>query len=105
MYLQLLGTAMGTKCAHPYACLTVGYLEETTLFTNELPKYFNGSKCKLIVELFKRYIDDGFIFWPLKLNLENFKTCLDSMHSSIKFTFENLEIIYENEKKVQVLIS
>ena len=43
IYLQLLGTAMGTKCAHPYACLTVGYLEETTLFTNELPKYFNES--------------------------------------------------------------
>ena len=57
------------------------------------------------MELFKRYIDDGFIFWPLKLNFENFKKCLDSMHSSTKFTFENLEIIYENEKKVQVLIS
>ena len=50
-------------------------------------------------------MDDGFIFWPLKLNLENFKTCLNSMHPSIKFTSENLEIIYENEKKVQVLIS
>ena len=32
MYLQLLGTAMGTKCATPYACITVGYLEETKLF-------------------------------------------------------------------------
>ena len=40
MYLQLLGTAMGTKCVPPYACLTVGYLEETKLFTKELPKYF-----------------------------------------------------------------
>ena len=27
------------------------------------------------------------------------------MHPSIKFTFENPEIIYENEKKVQVLNS
>ena len=50
-------------------------------------------------------MDDGFIFWPLKLNLENFKTCLNSMHPSIKFTSENSEIIYESEKKVQVLIS
>ena len=33
MYLQLPGTAMGTKCAPPYACLTAGYLEETKLFT------------------------------------------------------------------------
>ena len=32
MYLQLLGTAMGTKCASPYACLTDGYLEETTFY-------------------------------------------------------------------------
>ena len=56
MYLQLLGTAMGTKCAHPYACLTVGYLEETTLFTNELPKYFNESKCKLFFLFFFFYI-------------------------------------------------
>ena len=46
---------------------------------------------------------DGFIFWPLKLNFENFKTCLNNMHPSIKFTFEKPEIIYENEKKVQVL--
>ena len=53
---------MGTKCAPPYACLTVGYLEETKLFTNELPKYFNGNKCQLIMELLKRYMDDGFIF-------------------------------------------
>ena len=36
MYFQLLGTAMDAKCALPYACLTVGYLEETKLFTNEL---------------------------------------------------------------------
>ena len=29
VYLQLLGTAMGTKCAPRYACLAVGYLGET----------------------------------------------------------------------------
>ena len=36
MYLQLLLTAMSTKCAPPHACLTVGYLEETKL-TYKLP--------------------------------------------------------------------
>ena len=65
--LQLLGTAMGTKCAPLFACLTVGNIEETKLFINELPKYFNESECKLITELLKCYMDDGFIFWPLKL--------------------------------------
>ena len=91
------------KCAPSYACLTVGYLKETKRFTYELPKYFNESECKLIMELLKRYMDDGFIFWPLKLNFGNFKTCLNNMHPSSKFKFENPEIIYENEKKVQVL--
>ena len=87
MYLQLPGTAMGTKCAPPYACLTVGYLEETKLFTYELPQYFNESECELIMELLKRYMDDGFIFWPLKLNFENFKTCLNNTDPSIKDSF------------------
>ena len=73
------------------------------LFTNELPKYFNESERKLIVELLKRYMEDGFIFWPFKLNFEIFKTCLNDLHPSIKLTFENPEIFYENERKVQVL--
>ena len=103
MYLQLLGTAMDTECAPLYAYLTVGYLEETKRFTYEVPKYFNESECKLIMEILKRYMDDCFIFWPLKLNFKDFKTCLNNMQPSIKFTFENPEIIYENKKKVQVL--
>ena len=39
MYKQVKGTAMGTKFAPAYACLTVGYLEETKLFPVILPKY------------------------------------------------------------------
>ena len=33
MYNQFSQTAMGTKFAPPYACLTIGYQEETKLFT------------------------------------------------------------------------
>ena len=55
------------------------------------------------MEILKRYMDDGFNFWPLKLNFEKFKRCLNNMHLSIKITFKNPEIIYENEKKIQVL--
>ena len=73
MYLQLLGTARGTKCAPlPYVWVNIGYLEEIKLFTNELLKYFNDSECKLIMELLKRYMDDGFIFSSLKLNFKIF---------------------------------
>ena len=53
MNLQLLGAVMATKCALPYDCLTVGFLEDTKLFTNELAKYFSDSKCKLLIELLK----------------------------------------------------
>ena len=84
MYLQLPETAMGTKCAPPYACLTVGYLEDTKLFINELPKYFSESECKLLMELLRRCMDDGFIVWSLKLNFENFKIRLNNMHPSVK---------------------
>ena len=51
------------------------------------------------MELLK-HMNDDFIFWPFQLIFENFKTCLNDMHRSIKFTFEKPEIIYENEKKV-----
>ena len=81
----------------------IDYLEETKLFTYKLPKYFNESECKLIMELLKGYMDDRFIFWPLKLNFENFKTCLNNIQPLINFTFEYPEIIYENKKKVQIL--
>ena len=40
MFLQLVGTAMGTKFAPPYACLSVGYLEEIILFPRLLPLHY-----------------------------------------------------------------
>ena len=43
MYLHLFGTVMGTKCAPPYACLTVGYLEET----NFLPTNYQNISMKV----------------------------------------------------------
>ena len=48
MFNQIIGTAMGTKYALPYACLTIDYQEETKLFTQELPKYFSNEECLLI---------------------------------------------------------
>ena len=53
MLNQVFGTTMGNKCAPPYACLTIGYQEETKLFTQELPKYFSIEEYELIKEVFK----------------------------------------------------
>ena len=44
-------------------------------------------------------MNDDFIFWPLKLNFENFKTYLNNMLPSSVFMFEKRESIYENKKK------
>ena len=52
MFNQVFGTAARTKCAPPYACLTIGYQEETKLFTQELPKFFSIKERELI----KRYL-------------------------------------------------
>ena len=75
---------METKCAPPYAYLTMEYQEESKLFIKELPKYFSVEECELIKEVFKRYMDDGFIFWPKHLDLKYFSTCLSNLHPSIK---------------------
>ena len=94
---------MGTKCAPPYACLTIGYQEETELFTQELPKYFSNEECLLIKEFFKRYMDDGFIFWPKHLDFSSFSICLNNLHSAIKYTLEKAKVIVENSESCQVI--
>ena len=72
MFNQVFGTALGTKCAPPYPCLTIGYQEKTKLFTQELLKHFSIEECELAKEVFKRYMDDCFIFWPKHLDFQYF---------------------------------
>ena len=84
MFNQIIGTAMGTKCAPPYACLTIGYQEETKLFTQELPKYFSSEECLLTKEFFKRYMDDGFTFWPKHLDFNSFSNCILQLSTHLK---------------------
>ena len=92
MFNQAFGTAMGTKCAPPYACLTVRYQEETKRFTRELPKYFSVEECKLI-KVFKLYMNDGFIFWTNCLDLKYLSTSLNNLHPAIKYTFQKAKLI------------
>ena len=42
----------------------------------------------MIIDDFVRYIDDGFSMWNSNLNLDSFKTIMNNLHPSIKFTFE-----------------
>ena len=103
MFNQIIGTAMGTKYASPYRCLTIGYKEETKLFTQELSKYFSNEECLLIKEFFKRCMDDGFIFWPKHLEFSSFSICLNNLDPAIKYTFEKAKVIVKSSESYQVI--
>ncbi|XP_064479668.1 uncharacterized protein LOC135392988 isoform X2 [Ornithodoros turicata] len=75
-YLQVNGTAMGTKMAPNYANLFVGSLEEAFLSTRE-DKH----------TLYKRYLDDIFMIWPhSEDSLLEFIRDFNEFHTSINFT-------------------
>ena len=75
-YLQLLGVAMGTKCAVIYANLFMSHFEETYIYNlirNNCPFY-------------KRFIDDIFLLWSGTLEeLKVFIEKLNDQHPTIKF--------------------
>ena len=91
MFLQLVSTAMGTKFAPPYACLSVSYLRETILFPRLLPFHFIMTECKLIEEIFKRFMDDSFVLRPKYANIDVFRKLLNELHPSLKFTIEKIK--------------
>ena len=89
MFLQLVVTAVCTKIALPYACLSVSYyLEKTILFPRLLTLHFLLTEYKLIEEKFKRFMDDGFVLWRKNANIDVFRDLLYKLHPSLKFTAE-----------------
>nr|XP_039263152.1 uncharacterized protein LOC120339139 [Styela clava] len=77
-YLQINGTAMGTKMAPKYANIFMADLESEILETAKIrPQYYY------------RYIDDCFLIWTHgETELISFINHANSIHPSIKFTFE-----------------
>ena len=79
IYLQILGTAMGTKVAPPYASLFLGFFEERNIF----------EKFPNLIAVFLRFLDDIFFIWDHgEEELNRFFTYLNSLHSTIKFTYQ-----------------
>ena len=75
-YLQLQGTAMGTRMAPAYANIFMGKLEQDFLTTQPLQPL-----------TWWRYIDDVFMVWTHgELGLNNFIRDLNNHHPTIKFT-------------------
>ena len=77
-YLQIQGVAMGTKVAPTIANLVMGHFEQQFVYTYPLQP-----------SLWLRFIDDNFMIWPHgPAALEDFIKHLNSVHPSLKFTFE-----------------
>ena len=87
-YNETLGTAMGTKCAPPYACLVVVYKEESKLFRSKLAKFFSTEEIQIMKKVCRRYMDDGFLLWPAMLNFYDCMVCLNNLHPVINYTHE-----------------
>ena len=77
-YLQVHGTAMGTRMAPSMACLFMGKLEERMLAS---------APCRPWI--WWRYIDDIFFIWTSdEESLTRFIDHMNSFHRTIKFTSE-----------------
>ena len=78
-WLQVQGTAMGTRVAPTFACIFMGWLEAAMLAA------WTGS----LVHLWRRFIDDIFFIWyGTEDELKEFMQHCNSFHPTIKFTFE-----------------
>ena len=104
MYYQITGVSMGTIFAPPYACLTVGFLEETELFPKLLPSKYDPVTCEFIIENFFRFMDDGNTLLPKDIIEDEFLHLLNSMHPNIQFTIGKPDIIRENGICIQKLV-
>ncbi|XP_056414465.1 uncharacterized protein LOC130356667 [Hyla sarda] len=79
-YHQLRGTAMGSPCAPSYANLTLGWWEDTIVFTDSTTHFTQ------YIVFWTRYIDDVFIIWSGSQSLfKDFITTLN--HNSIGLFF------------------
>ena len=77
-YLQVHGTAMGTRMAPSYANLFMGKFEQHAIENAPLKPF-----------VWWRFIDDVFMIWTEgEEHLKDFIRYLNSVHASIKFTHE-----------------
>ena len=76
LYLQIQGTAMGTKMAPAFANIFMAEFENSALTNAPIPP-----------EIWWRYIDDCFIIWQHGLDqLQDFLQFINNLHPTIKFT-------------------
>ena len=87
-YLQVNGTAMGTKMAPTYANLVLAYLEEKLY--DKLHNEHSFAFKTFIENNFLRYLDDCFIVWPhTQYDITDFENELNKLHPKFKFVKES----------------
>lgn len=85
LYLQLVGTAMGTKVAPCYAHLVMSYLEKD-LF-RRCQTLFGHEQTERIKSVYFRFLDDIFIVWDSQFGeLDSFLDLVHALHYNFKFT-------------------
>ena len=77
---------MGSKVAPVYATLAMGFLE--IKMHQILPNFFNPNYCQYIARNWKRYLDDCFLIWDEREDLNNFFSIVNNLQKEIKFTIE-----------------
>ena len=102
MFNQIKGTAMGASFAAFYACLTIGFLEETQLYP-KLQSKFGTDIMEQIKKAYKRFMDDGIVFLPEHIDKDQFLSILNDMDPAIIFTLEESESITFKGRKVEKL--
>jgi hypothetical protein len=82
LYIQNIGTAMGTKAAPTIANIFMSEIDE-------LIKKCAISGNKTPIQFYKRYIDDIFVIWTgTKNEFADFANRINNLHPTIKFTNE-----------------
>ena len=79
MYKQIDGVAMGSPLSVALANIFVGY-HESKLFESTTKPF-----------LYHRHVDDTFAIFGSEDECTSFLDALNSMHSTLKFTFEKEE--------------
>ena len=103
MYQQVIGGAMGSIFIPTYAQLTVGYLEETKLYTL-LISIFGNETANDIIKHFFRFMDDGTTLFPQEVDEDVFLKIINSMHPSIQYTMERSELVIIDNIEIQKLV-
>lgn len=86
-YLQLFGTAIGTKVAPSYANLVMSIFEEKYVYTYKQQPL-----------LWKRFIDDIFGLWPYSVNsllqfVEHLNSCVDSLKFTLEYSYTKVSFL------------